>query len=149
METIEAVLQTSAVFNGLDAEGTDRLKGLFQKWELHTGDTLACEGEPAQFFFLLEKGTLMIGLKTDKGLVLDQPGDFAAMEILSRKGIYIGTVTALERGAAWGISREDFLAFIQEDTPSAEAVMAAWQTFLDDRAPFAKQIADIDIPAMY
>ncbi|PIE61757.1 MAG: hypothetical protein CSA29_01700 [Desulfobacterales bacterium] len=149
METFEAVLQTSDVFKGVDAEGKNRLEGLFQKWEFNTGDTLACAGDPAQFFFLLEKGTLMIGLESDNGVVLDQPGDYAAMEILSRKGIYIGTVTALERGVAWSIPREDFLALIQDDIPSSAAVMAAWQTFIDDRAPFAKQIADVDIPSMY
>ncbi|WDP92444.1 MAG: cyclic nucleotide-binding domain-containing protein [Desulfobacter sp.] len=149
METLDNVLNKSVVFSGLAAADADRIKSLFQKWELHTGDTLTCAGDQAQFFFLLEKGTLLLALEEDKGVVLDAPGDFAAMEILSREGRYVATITALERGTAWIIPRQDFLDFIQEDTPGAAAVMEGWQSFLDDRAPFAKQITDIDIPAMY
>ncbi len=149
MVSFEDVLKKSAVFNALDAADLDRIMPLFQKRALHTGDILATSGDPAQFFYLLGLGTLLLAMEDDRAVVLDGAGDFAAMELLSRKGVYIATVTALEDGVVWTIPRQDFLDFIQEDTLGAGAVMAGWQVFLDTRAAFAQQITDIDVPVMF
>lgn len=149
MESLEDAIKKSIVFNTLDAADFDRIMPLFQKWDLHTGDTLTAAGDQAQFFFLLGQGTLVLALEEDKAVVLDACGDFAAMELLSRQGVYTTTITALGTGVLWAILRQDFLDFIQEDTPGAAAVMAGWQQFLDTRAAFAKQITNIDVPVMF
>ncbi|MDD9301198.1 MAG: cyclic nucleotide-binding domain-containing protein [Desulfobacter sp.] len=148
MDSLEDVLKQSIVFNSVADGDLDRIMPLFIKWELHTGDILATARDSAQFFFLLAEGTLLMAMDEGRAVVLDMPGDFGAMELLSRDGIYTTTVTALENGLAWAIPRTDFLGFIQEDTPGAAGVMAGWQQFLDTRAMFAKQITKIDVPVM-
>ena len=149
MNTLDAVLNKSIIFSPLETMDLDRLVPLFQKWTLHTGDVLTTSGNRAQYFFLLEKGSLLLAMEEGKAVILNAPGDFAAMEMLSRKGQCISTITALEEGIAWALPREDFLSFIQEDTPAAAAVMAGWQSFLDQKAHFAKTLTDVDIPVMF
>ena len=149
MRDLYLVLKKSIIFSGLEAEDFQRLDPLFQRWPLHTGDILATAGHQAQFFFLLEQGCLLCAMDEGKSVVLDAPGDLIAMEMLSRKGVYTATLTALEDGGVWVVSRDAFLSFIQEDTEAAAAVMEGWQVFLDEKAPFARNIADIDIPVMF
>ena len=149
MASISDVLKKSIVFNSLEEADLQRISPMFEKRELHTGDIVATAGNTAQYFFILENGTLLLAMEDDKSIVLKAPGDFIAMELLSDRGIYKTTITALEDGMAFIISREAFLDFIQEDTPGAAAIMQSWQVFLDQAAPFAKNIEDIDVPAIF
>lgn len=146
MSNLQQIMNGSPVFQSLEQTDMDRLAPLFRSRELQTGDILTTEGEAAQYFFLLEEGTLLLGMEDGKGLVLDSPGDFAGMEMLSVKGVYRTTTTVLAPGRAHAVLRQDFLEFIQADTQGAAAVMAAWQTVLDQRAPFAKEIETQDFP---
>ena len=149
MSQLDAVLEKSIVFGSLEPADLGRLEPLFQKWPINTGDILCTAGNKAQFFFLLETGCLLLAMEEGKAAVLDCPGDLAAMEMVSSKGVCITSITALESGTVWALSREEFLLFIQEDTPAAASVMAGWQTFLDQKAPFAKTLTDIDLPVMF
>ena len=139
MGSISDILHRSSVFNSLDKTDLQPITPLFERWELHTGDVIATAGETAQYFFLLEKGTLLLAMEAGKSIVLATAGDFIAMELLSDRGRYKTTVTALENGGVFKILRKDFLAYIQEDTPGADAIMQAWQGFLDQAAAFAKK----------
>ena len=149
MGSISDILHKSSVFNSLDTADFKRISALFENCELHTGDVIATAGDTAQYFFLLEKGTLLLAMEAGKSIVLSTAGDFIAMELLSHRGKYKTTVTAMENGGVFTISREDFLAFIQEDTPGAAAVMQAWQVFVDQAAPFVKNIEDTNVPAIF
>ncbi len=149
MVSIAAVLKKSIIFNSLEETDLQRITPMFEKRELHTGDIITTAGNTAQHFFILEKGTLLLAMEDDKSVVLDSPGDFIAMELLSDRGMYKTTITALEDGVVLIIPRELFLDLIQEDTPGAAAIMQAWQRFLDQTAAFAKNIEDIDIPAIF
>lgn len=149
MGSISDILHRSSVFNSLDKTDLQQISRLFERWELHTGDIIATAGETAQYFFLLEKGTLLLAMEAGKSIVRATAGDFIAMELLSHRGRYKTTVTALENGGVFKISRKDFLAFIQEDTPGAAAIMQAWQEFLDQAAAFAKDIEASHVPAIF
>jgi len=149
MSQLDAVLEKSIVFGSLEPAGLDRLGQFSQKWPVNTGDILCTADNKAQFFFLLEKGCLLLAMEEGKAVVLDSPGDLAAMEMVSRNGECIATITVLEAGTVWALSREEFLLFIQEDTLAASVVMSGWQAFLDQKAPFSKTLTDIDLPVMF
>jgi CRP-like cAMP-binding protein len=149
MASISDVLKKSIIFNSLEDMDLQRIIPLFEQRELHTGDILSTAGNTAQYFFILERGTLLLAMEEGKSVVLATPGDFIAMELLSDRGRYKTTMTVLEDGAVFSIPRLAFLDLIQEDTPGAAAIMQAWQGYLDQTAPFAKNIADIDVPAIF
>jgi CRP-like cAMP-binding protein len=149
MGSISDILHKSSIFNSLDKKDLEQITPLFERRELNIGDVIAMAGDAAQYFFLLEKGTLLLAMEEGKSLVLDRAGDFIAMELLSHRGRYKTIVTALEGGGVFTIPREDFLAFIQEDTPGAAAIMQAWQGFLDQAAVFAKNIEESVVPAIF
>jgi len=149
MASISDVLKKSTIFNSLEEIDFQRIIPLFEQRELHTGDILSTAGNRAQYFFILESGALLLAMEDGKSVVLETPGDFIAMELLSDRGRYKTTMTVLEDGMVFGIHRLAFLELIQEDTLGAAAIMQAWQGYLDQTAPFAKNIADIDVPAIF
>ena len=136
---------TGPVFDGLAQVDLDKLQGLFEERHFSPGDLIATRGESAQAFFLLTQGSLLLDMAGGKSLVLDQAGDFLAMELLSARGIYTASLTGLEKGRLLAIPRTDFLDVIQQDSPAAEMIMARWQAFLDRTAPFAKILEDTDL----
>ena len=107
--------------------------------DVHEGETLANKGEEAARFFVVASGTLLVAMDGGKALVMERPGDFIGMELLSSKGKYTSTVTALEQGLVFAIQRTDFIALIQEDSPMAEQIMHQWRSFLEETAPFVEQ----------
>ncbi|WP_022667429.1 cyclic nucleotide-binding domain-containing protein [Desulfospira joergensenii] len=149
MSNLTDILRRSDVFKSLDDPDIERLSLLFDSRELHTGDVLTSEGDPAQYFFLLEKGTLLLAYEDEKAVVLKDCGDFAGMELLSAKGICKATATVLEPGRAHAVSREEFLAFIQEDTPGAASAMASWQEVLDGIGDFVKNREKDNVPISF
>ena len=68
----------------------------------------------------------MLHCKMEKSAVMKKPGDFIGLELLSSKGIYIATLTALTSCEIAVIPRDAFLTFIQEDSPAAEMFMQSW-----------------------
>ena len=149
MSNFKDTIKGSAVFSSLEGQDVEKLLPLFEPRELHTGDVLTTEGDLAQHFFLLEKGTLLLAYEGGKAVVLDKCGDFAGMELLSAKGIYKATATVLEPGKAHAVSRESFLAFIQEDTPGASEVMESWQMVLDSIGEFVKNREEDNVPISF
>ncbi len=142
MSSIDTVLNTSPVFSSLGAQDIKNLAGHFDKRDTLAGDIITTAGDPAQFFYLLADGTVLLEMKEGKAVVLNRPGDFIAMELLSAKGIYQTSVHVLEKGAVLAIQREKFLDIIQEDSPVAEQIMGAWHDYLDRTAPFAVMMND-------
>jgi len=145
MSNIKEVLKKSSVFSSLGEDDTKRLETLFEKWEIHPGDIIATAKDAAQFFFLLDKGTILLAMDEGKSVVLSTPGDFIGLELLSARGVYKTTLTVLENGSVFVIPRQDFLAVIQEDSVAATTIMTSWQEYLDKTALFVKNIEDIDL----
>lgn len=140
MNGVTRVLKQSPVFLTIEEDEIENLKTIFDKWEIRPGDVLTTAGEPAQYFFLLESGTILLAMDEGKAVVLKTPGDFIGMELLSARGIYKTTLTVLEKGSVFVVPRQDFLEVIRADTPAAASVMSSWQDYLDQTAPFAKNV---------
>lgn len=149
MSNIKEILNKSSVFSSLEDTDIERLETLFEKRAIRSGDIIAKLKDAAQFFFLLDNGTVLLAMEEDKSVVLNTPGDFIGLELLSVKGMYKTTLTVLENGSVFVIPRQEFLAVIQEDSPAATAIMASWQEYLDKTASFAKNIEDISLPERY
>lgn len=146
MSIVTEVFSRSSIFSSLGEEGMKRLEPLFEKREIDPGDILAAAEETAQFFFLLISGTVLLAMEEGRSVVLRTSGDFIGLELLSVKGVYKTTITVLEKGSVLAIPRQNFLSFIQEDSPEASALITSWQDYLDATAPFAKNIEDIRLP---
>jgi CRP-like cAMP-binding protein len=116
------------------------LKTLFDPRKIHPGDILATAGEAADYFFLLDTGTILLGMNDGRSVVLNSCGDFIGLELLSARGIYKTRLTVLEQGRVFAIPRQTFLDIIQEDSSAASAIMSAWQAYLEVTASFAKNI---------
>lgn len=149
MSEINEVLKQSKVFSCLDEDALGRLAGLFEGWEIHPGDTLACAGDTANTFFLLGQGMVLLEMEEGKALVVDEPGSFIGLELLSSRGIYKTTAIVLERGRVFAVSRQSFIELIQEDSDAAAAIMESWQLFIEEAAPFAKNEEDADLPEQF
>ena len=133
------LLKKNTIFSSLDSDDLKYLGSLMEPLDVHEGETLANRGEEAARVFVLASGTLLIAMDGGKALVMEHPGDFIAMELLSSRGKYTSTVKALEKGRVFAIQRTDFIALIQEDSPMAEQIMYQWRVFLEDTAPFVEQ----------
>ena len=145
MGNIKEILNKSSVFSSLGEDDIQRMETLFEKREIHPGDIIANAEDAAQFFFLLNNGTILLAMDEGKSVVLNTLGDFIGPELLSAKGVYKTTLTVLEAGSVFVIPRQDFLAVIQEDSVAAATIMASWQEYLDKTASFAKNIEDIGL----
>ncbi len=145
MNNIKDILNESSVFTSIGEEDIQRLGILFEKREINPGDILATAQDAAQHFFLLNNGTILLAMDKGRSVVLNTAGDFIGLELLSPKEIYKTTLTVLEKGSVFAIPRQDFLAFIQEDSVAAAAIMTAWQEYLEKTAPFAKNIEDVSL----
>lgn len=130
------ILKKGSVFNSLELSDLRRLGSLMEPLDVHEGETLATMGEEAARFFILASGTLLVAMDGGKALVMEQPGDFIAMQILSSNGEYSSTVTALEPGRVFALNKTDFIDLIQEDSPMADLIMNEWNIFLEESVPF-------------
>lgn len=145
MDSSAACLSDSIVFNGLAPRDIDSLVPLFSRWTVMPGEILARAGLSAQFFFLLEKGTLLVAMEGGRAVVLNRPGDFAGLSMVSLNGTNTATITVLEKGVVWVVPCLDFLDLTGQDTPVAATIMDGWQQFFAEKAPFCSNPAETGI----
>ena len=144
MSDIKEILNKSSIFSSLGEDDIQRLEPFFEKREIHPGDIIAKADDAAQFFFLLNNGTVLLAMEEGRSVVLNTPGDFIGLELLSAKGVYKTTLTVLEKGSVFAVPRQAFLAVIQENSEAAATIMASWQEYLDKTAPFVKIVKKIE-----
>ena len=149
MSNLKEILNISPVFSSLEDADIENLKPLFDKREILPGEVLAEATNRAEYFFLLDEGTLLLALDEGKSVVLNSPGDFIGLELLSFSGVYKTTVSVLEKGSVFAVHRRNFLDSIRDDSPVAALIMASWQEYLDTTAPFAKNIEDLGLPGQF
>lgn len=145
MDSSAACLSESIIFNGLDAQDIDSLVPLFSRWTVMPGEILARVGHSAQFFFLLEEGTLLVAMEEGRAVVLNRPGDFAGLSMVSLNGKNTATITALEKGAVWVVPCRNILDLIGHDTQVAAIIMDGWQQFFAEKAPFCSNPAETGV----
>jgi len=133
------ILKKSDLFATIEDADLERICGIIEQRDIHEGEKLAIAGEKARFFFFLISGTLMVYMENGKSVVMDEPGDFIGFEILSSKGIYQNSLTALTKGEVFAVNRRAFLEIIREDTPAALNITHAWHDYRIHKIPFAGQ----------
>ena len=143
------ILKNSTVFNSLELSELKRLGSIMEPMDVQEGETLATMGEEATRFFILASGTLLVAMDGGKALVMEQPGDFIAMQTLSSNGEYTSTVTALEPGLVFALNKTDFIELIQEDSPMADLIMDEWNAFLEESAPFLEDKGETEFEYNY
>ena len=136
MERAINILKKNELFRSVEEKDLDPMGKGLEKRTVQEGETLATQGDTATFFFVLETGTLLIAMNDGKSAVMNQTGDFIGLELLSSKGIYISTLTALTSGEIVVIPRNAFLEFIQNDSPAADSFMQAWNSYRSRTFPF-------------
>lgn len=136
MSDVENILIRSEVFHSLQTEDLERLISMMDEWRIIPGDIIAKAKEDARYFFILKQGALLLELKDDKAVVLSTPGDFVGFELVSSRGIYSTTLTALEEGVVLALPEAEFMDMIQEDSEAANDIMHAWNDYLEKTAPF-------------
>ena len=141
MDSSAACLSQSTIFNGLDAQDIEGLVPLFTRWVVVPGDVLAQAGHSAQFFFLLEEGTLLVAMEEGRAVVLNRPGDFAGLSMVSLNGTNTATITVLEKGAVWVVPCRDILDMTSHETQAATTIMDGWHQFFAEKAPFCSNPA--------
>lgn len=136
MDDPAAYLSKSIIFNGLGARGIETLAPLFSRWAVMPGEILSRAGHKTQFFFLLEKGSLLVAMDEGRAVVLNRPGDFAGLSMVSLNGANTATITVLEKGAVWVVPCQDILDLAGRDTQAADTILDGWQQFSAKKAPF-------------
>nr|WP_321404718.1 cyclic nucleotide-binding domain-containing protein [uncultured Desulfobacter sp.] len=145
MDSSAACLSKSIIFKGLDAQDIDALVPLFSRWSVMPGEVLAREGHGAQFFFLLEEGSLLVALEEGRAAVFSSPGDFAGLSMVSRNGINAATITALEKGTVWVVPCGEILDLTGQDTQAAASILDGWQQFCNEKVPFCSNSTETGV----
>lgn len=145
MESSAACLSESIIFKGLDARDIDSLVPLFSRRTVVPGEILAQADHSTQFFFLLEEGALLVAMEEGRAVVLNRPGDFAGLSMVSLNGTNTATITVLEKGAVWVVSCLKILDLTGHDTQMAAIIMDGWQQFCKEKAPFCSNLAETGV----
>ena len=133
------LLKKSDIFAVSEDTDLKRICKIMEKRIFHEGEKLAVEGEKARFFFLLISGTILLSMENGKSVVMDKSGDFIGFEVLSYRGIYKSSLTALTKGEIFAVNRNSLLEMIQEDSPAALSITHAWHDYRIRKIPFAGQ----------
>jgi len=136
MESAINILKKSKLFSNLADNDLAGLREVMETRTVQAGETLTNQGDTATFFFVLHTGTILVALQDGKSVVMKMPGDLIGLELLSSKGIYTATLTALTSCEIAVIPRDAFLTFIQDDSPAAETFMQSWGRHLALIYPF-------------
>jgi len=145
MDSSAACLSESIIFKGLDALDIDSLVPFFSRRSVLPGEILARAGHSAQFFFLLEKGALLVAMEEGRAVVLNSPGDFAGLSMVSLDGTNTATITVLEKGGVWAVPCRNILDLTDHDTQAAATIMDGWQQFCKEKAPFCLNLAETGV----
>ena len=145
MDSSAACLSESVIFKGLDAQDIDGLLPLFSRWTVMPGEILARASHCAQFFFLLEEGALLVAMEEGRAVVLNRPGDFAGLSMVSLNEINTATITVLEKGVVWAVPCRDILDLTGHATQLAATIMDRWQQYCKEKAPFCSNLAETGV----
>ena len=133
------ILKKSDLFATVEDADLERICDIIEQRDIHEGEKIAIAGEKARFFFFLISGTIMVDMENGKSIIMNEPGDFVGFEILSCKGIYKSSLTALTKGEIFAVNRKSLLEIIQEDSPAAQSITHAWHEYRISKIPFAGQ----------
>jgi len=139
------ILKKSELFKSIEEKDLGAMGQVLEQRSVQEGEILATQGDTATFFFVLKTGTILVALNDGKSALVNTTGDFIGLELLSSKGIYISTLTALTPCEIVVIPRDTFLEFIQDNSSAAATFMQAWSSYRSRTFPF---LTEQDTPNM-
>jgi CRP-like cAMP-binding protein len=124
---LKAILARIRHFDGLPPEVQERIAASAIPRHFEAGQVIYIEGEPADAFYLLERGWIKATRMSRDGreqamLFLESGEIFGDIAVFSGT-TYPGTVVALEAVDAWAIPTRDFLALTEKYPALAMAVI--------------------------
>lgn len=124
---LKALLARIRHFDGLPPEVQERLAASASPRHFDAGQVIYIEGEPAESFYLLERGWVKATRMTRDGreqamLFLESGEIFGDIAVFSGT-TYPGTVMALEDVDVWAIPAREFLALTEQFPALAMAVI--------------------------
>jgi len=124
---LEALFTRIFEFESLPRERLRQIAALAVPRHFDSGQVVYVEGEPAEWFYLLESGwvkaTRMSRDGREQAMMFLQAGEvFGDIAVLTGKN-YPGTVLALEPVDVWGIPAEPFLKLVEQNSDLAMMVI--------------------------
>ncbi len=129
---IEEFLQGISIFNSLETHQIRNLARKVGMIDFHAGDRIINQGDEGLFFFILFNGQVSsshVKRKNETQVDMFFPGDFFGEEaLLSRQTLEV-TVTAITEGTLLYLSKEKFLAFLEQYPQIKTALIRAVNSF--------------------
>jgi CRP-like cAMP-binding protein len=137
MVDIKNLISRCPLFKDLSVDEADQLAHLVEYRPVIPGEKLACANEEADFYFMLEKGALLLSTPGEKASVMESEGDFAGFELMTAPdGTYTAGLTVLESGSVLAFSILKFHEWLQEDEAIQRQVMSSWTEMVNRIAPW-------------
>ena len=109
-----AFLRRHDLFSTWSDSAIQSFAHMFSFWAFEAGDCLVKENEPNDTFYIIYEGEVEV-LQGGKQLAILSVGDFVGEISLLRGTPPVADVSALGRGRALKLGREDFLTFMSRD----------------------------------
>lgn len=116
-------LQRSYLFQEMSPEFLERLSPHLTHESHAAGDTLFREGDPAEFLYVLEEGSIRLSVG-DAGQVthlLNKPGEAVGWSSLGERETYTASARCLESVTVIKVHRDTLLSLFREDPASGLA----------------------------
>lgn len=137
-DSIRDALASNPLFRHLPEQVLDALAGRVRRLRHDSGAILFHQGDPAQHFFLLEKGLIKLARNNADGLEkvvhLVRPGQtFAEAVMFMDTHNYPVTAQILEPAEVLSIPNDDYRALLRDDTDACMALLADLSMRLHNR----------------
>ncbi|MGH2379193.1 MAG: cyclic nucleotide-binding domain-containing protein, partial [Candidatus Limnocylindria bacterium] len=134
MPAPEELLRAVPFFRDLDRVAIARLAGALEEVRVRKGQVLFREGDPADGLYLVERGDLIITIRSEDDV---EVGAFGPGESFGELGLLLARRTATARAASdaslWRLPRSSFEALVRDQTDVALAVAGAVADRLEQR----------------
>ncbi|MFZ5821494.1 MAG: Crp/Fnr family transcriptional regulator [Chloroflexota bacterium] len=124
---LKALLARIRYFDGLPPEVQERIAASAAPRHFAAGQVIYIEGEPAEMFYLLERGwikaTRMSRDGREQAMMFLEAGEIFGDIAVFSGATYPGTVVALEEVDVWAIPAQEFLALTEQYPALAMAVI--------------------------
>lgn len=138
-------LLESPLFHKIPPANLQQLFAKFEYVEFEVGDVLIQEGQPGDYFYVLEKGRVAIESRGKKLDVVLRPGQYFGEEALVGDAVRNASVIAQTAGGVMRLTKEDFRILLQE--PVLRSVDAAGWSQLERKGNF--KLVDVRLPMEY